>query len=406
MVPPSKDTKAGLKPSWPLLEPATQHGSASLETLLTRYLPVIQVFLSLRDDANARSAVEHIDTVLRCLFLDHSATMRAISHCGGFRPLLLRAVTICLEACRDQASDHVIPEKLALALSEVTYALGDDYTFNSLWARQLLRLSIERARLECLAAGQEKYWQLFEMRVLVPAVEGTVPPSFGECLQALGFAGLIEMCQALATTKQRLHRGMRRGISDYMRERGIESEVNLLRTQLSGAQIGFRGSKIISPTLLTHEIANHSAEWLLASARLDKLFSFATITKDYDWPAEDLAELLLIQLDRPLGPLPPADACSIRAALLNPHVTRETLVGIKDLAKSLQGHAFGLPKEILQLLYVLAIAAGFVYLNKSITRLSSPVYGSLLAWALALQWIDPDARVLLRACREHLLMEH
>ena len=92
---------------------------------------------------------------------------------------------------------------------------------------------LEKARNECTAAGQQSYWTLFELRILIPALNDAEPQPYETCIKSLGFTSVAMACNALVTVQRRLHRALRSVVRDYEPRSNIEDEIAALREILA-----------------------------------------------------------------------------------------------------------------------------------------------------------------------------
>ncbi len=211
---------------WSLLGQAAALDEAALEHLYRIYQPVILKHLRLYrrlPPADAEDVTHGFfqDRVLRPGWLAKAERER-----GRFRAFLLTSLTNYLR-------DHVsaLPAKRAgripvEALSKESVEETD--TFEVLWAQRVMERALERAREACLAAGQASFWELFERRVVTPAMTGADAQSYADCLKQLGFVSVQQACNALVTVNRRLQKALREVVGGYVDADKVESEIRAL----------------------------------------------------------------------------------------------------------------------------------------------------------------------------------
>lgn len=91
-----------------------------------------------------------------------------------------------------------------------------DEEYSVEWASNLLRLAINAMRRECEEKGQLDVWEVFELRVLMPARTGHPAVSFEELCSGGRFGTPRQAVNLLQTAIRKLNRVMRQLIVDYI----------------------------------------------------------------------------------------------------------------------------------------------------------------------------------------------
>ena len=84
-----------------------------------------------------------------------------------------------------------------------------------------------------MLANQARFWTLFELRVLGPALDGSEPLQYAECIERLGFPSVAVACNALVTVQRRLRAALRATVAKYTHPEEIEDELVSLRRVIS-----------------------------------------------------------------------------------------------------------------------------------------------------------------------------
>jgi len=133
-----------------------------------------------------------------------------------------------------------------------------------------------------------------------------------------------------------------------------------------------------------------------------------------DWSVEDLRKMLWHQLSTPLVLSIPAPALDLDYdqqllttlrygdLLTQPTPSLELLRSAKNFAKGSDGKPACLPAELGTLLYYAPIMAAHVRLGKWITQLSPHEAIQGVEWALSLEWLTPELRLLFQSAKELL----
>ena len=227
-----KRTKTFPQTAWSLVGRAGKHDSAALNELLSVYLPVIRSYLIHVRRLDAQECDDVVQGFIERCVLRGSLLSRADRQRGRFRSLLVVALNNYLI---DQGRKPKIGPTKPLDSPEVPNVKAAERPdpFETLWARQVIRLAIEKVRADCIAAGQENYWSLFELRILRPALNGAEPQPYDKCIRSLGFPSVAIACNALVTVQRRLHRAVRDAIQKYVPQSDVENEISALRQILA-----------------------------------------------------------------------------------------------------------------------------------------------------------------------------
>jgi len=211
---------------WSLLGQAAGLDEAALEHLYRLYKPVILTHLRLYRRLPPADAEDVMQGFFQERVLRPGWLARADRERGRFRALLLVSLTNYLRdhLPRSPAGrDAAVPVE---ALPEESVEEAD--IFEVLWAQRVMASALEQARTACFAAGQASFWELFERRVVRPAVTGDKVEPYAACLERLGFASVQQACNALVTVNRRLQKALREVVGGYVEADRVESEIRAL----------------------------------------------------------------------------------------------------------------------------------------------------------------------------------
>ena len=116
-------------------------------------------------------------------------------------------------------------------------SLSPDESFDVPWARQVLHESMRRMQAECRQTGRLDIWDVFESRIVAPALEGAVPVDYRTLVTRHNLESPMQASNVLITGKRIFERTLRSVISEYAPENEIEIEIVELRQILSRASV-------------------------------------------------------------------------------------------------------------------------------------------------------------------------
>ncbi len=106
-------------------------------------------------------------------------------------------------------------------------------SFDMAWLQMLLAETLERMKLGCAASENSRVWEIFEVRVLRPALEGVAPPPYEELVARFGLKSPAQATNALATGKRMFARHLRAVIAHYEKgDQAVRAEIESLRVFL------------------------------------------------------------------------------------------------------------------------------------------------------------------------------
>ncbi|HXE52022.1 MAG TPA: hypothetical protein VN541_03360 [Tepidisphaeraceae bacterium] len=83
------------------------------------------------------------------------------------------------------------------------------------WARHVLRRAIDRMRFECERFERPGLWEMFECRVLAPALEGKPSVPYERLVSELQLESPLKASNLLVTAKRMFARCLRHVVSEY-----------------------------------------------------------------------------------------------------------------------------------------------------------------------------------------------
>jgi GGDEF domain-containing protein len=119
----------------------------------------------------------------------------------------------------------------AIECNDTGHSLDD--AFDRAWGAELLDTAIRRVREHFQSSGRSAHWQLFELRVVQPALHATSAPLLGEAIQGTPFESPAAGAAAIQVVKRRLQAVIQDLIAETVHDASdIASEWQHLRAAL------------------------------------------------------------------------------------------------------------------------------------------------------------------------------
>ena len=228
---------------WSLVDRAGRQGPEAqreaLGQLLARYLPALRSHLVHSQRLQPADADDALQDFVAGKILERDLVAKANQELGKFRTYLLTALDRFLWNRLRAANAQKRAADAALALgdeAEGIPACGPSDAYDVEWARQVLDEAIRRMQAECLAAGRDEVWGLFECRVLAPIRDDATPADYSELVRRFGFQSPSQASNTLVTAKRMYARILRSVIGEYAHDAAeVESEISELHRILARA---------------------------------------------------------------------------------------------------------------------------------------------------------------------------
>ena len=214
----------------------------ALGHVLTLYLPALRAHLLAK-----RVPPDRVDDLLQgfvaAKVIERNLLGAADRARGRFRAFLVTALNhfVANQLRHDRAGKRAPRDAKVLALdAEAGLDPADERAtadaFDVAWAREALAEALRRVRDECLACGRADLWEVLEVRVLAPALDGAEPLAYAEMVRRFGYATPKQAANALVTAKRRLEQALRSVVAEYASdEQDLEHELAALAAALAAA---------------------------------------------------------------------------------------------------------------------------------------------------------------------------
>ena len=228
--------------SWSLVALAASEGpeaeQKALADLLIRYLPALQAHLVCSKRLEPDRAADLLQDFVADKVLERDLIAQADRQLGKFRTFLLVSLDrYWLNQLRNQeAQKRKVDraEPLGEHADRLAAANAEADAFDTSWARNLLTETMKRMQTECEATGRKQLWEVFECRVLTPALQGAEPPGYDVIVRRFGFRSPSQASNSLATAKRMFARLLRSAVGEYAAsDEEIDEELEDLRKVLT-----------------------------------------------------------------------------------------------------------------------------------------------------------------------------
>ena len=214
------------------------HHLEARETLASLYWPPIYAYLRRRGKSH-QDAAELTQAFFADVVLQRRLFERADPQRGRLRLLILTALKHYVqdEARRRRARRADVTLSLDQLRQEDAMVAGDsssdaDQAFDRRWVTAVLEKALRQCERHFRASGREKHWNLFEVRVMRPALAMTPAPSLGEAAREAGFASAAEAAGALRAVRKRAITLLHEAVAETADRDGQQAEYRFLESLL------------------------------------------------------------------------------------------------------------------------------------------------------------------------------
>lgn len=215
---------------WTLVAKAGDRGDPlheeSLSRLLDLYRPALCCHLVRRRRIDPEQADDLLQEFIVRKVLEYNLPARADRTRGKFRNLLLTALDNFI---RTQRGSQERLDPLSENMEHCDDAAGPEEAFDVQWARQVLQEALRRMQAECRQSGRLDVWEVFESRIVAPALEGVAPVEYEALVSRLKLRSPMQASNLLMTAKRMFERTLRAVIGEYCGEDEVEREIAELR---------------------------------------------------------------------------------------------------------------------------------------------------------------------------------
>ncbi len=288
--------------------------------------------------------------------------------------------------------------------------------FDVAWANKLLRTVVNNVQAECKASNQSEMWQLFLRQIIWPRLNGSPPPGYAELAESMGFRDARSASNAVRTVIRKFQSHMRQCIRDYLpanseaeTELGTSEEFQQIMSVLSkpGSLDLTQFTDLLASQSIGHsEIAECDQFSQLGTLNAKSFVNGPEQTlyvTDNDIAArwQQLRQTSLKDwfdsLQYPSEGLPTNEVqLSFDSLAKGDYLPDALIIAIRDAAKSAGIQPGDEPVVIYSLIYMLAIANGFMHHGCLYSSDSVEILKGRAQQIVRHSWIDPDSRSYLK----------
>lgn len=231
---------------WALVQSAGQADGhvreQAFEQLLVQYLPALKDFLI----SKFRVDQDYADDLVQGFVLEKMIKKQLIAQAcrarGKFRTFLLTAIcNFVISEMRQADAQKRIPKSALVSLSDLSPetlpAILDPEVsreFDLAFTRQVLSEAVKRMRLHCERIRRKDLWEVFENRILAPAMDGVEPEGYESLIQRFQFRSPSHASNVLMSAKRIFARILKSVVAEYARNGAeIEEELGAFRAILA-----------------------------------------------------------------------------------------------------------------------------------------------------------------------------
>jgi DNA-directed RNA polymerase specialized sigma24 family protein len=211
----------------------------ALEALISRYWPPVYAHLRARGQSRD-AAAELTQAFFAEVVLDRGLFEKAEEQRGKLRSLILTALKrFQVDKHRRRTArggDVTIPLD-ALQLEDAKLDRpgdGVEQAFERRWAMGLFEEALRRCEAHFRDSGRAKHWELFENRILRPAITRNEPAPLAELAEPYGFASAALAAAAVQVVKRRVSALLREVVAETVDEEAdVEGELAEVRRFLA-----------------------------------------------------------------------------------------------------------------------------------------------------------------------------
>jgi DNA-directed RNA polymerase specialized sigma24 family protein len=224
-VPDPTPTQGPFRPTrWTLVGRASDSDEdvrkTALNDLAECYMPAIRLYLRRRKGMSHDQADDTVQGFMSDKVIEQGIVGQANKERGKFRNFLLVSLNRYLisRVRRDQAKKRS-PETAAASLdADPDSAAGPDQPdsiFEIEWARKLLADATARMKEQCEGSKRQSMWNVFENRILRPAMEDAPAMEYEQLASRFGFKSTKEVQNLLVNAKRRFVNCLREAIMEH-----------------------------------------------------------------------------------------------------------------------------------------------------------------------------------------------
>jgi hypothetical protein len=221
--------------------PGDERSLAALEALVNKYYRPLRKHVQVAFQVEEDTAADWLHDFAHRKIILGNLLQAASRDKGRFRTFLLNSLDnfVCSEKRRANTLKRR-PKEGFVSMDELPEgaepldSAPQIQAFVVDWAREIVEETLTRMKAECVQKGQQRRWDLFEARLLRPALDGDARLRYDALVGQLGFESPAEASNCLITARRQFLRLLHEVVAEYVGEEGVEEEVRELKRALAG----------------------------------------------------------------------------------------------------------------------------------------------------------------------------
>jgi RNA polymerase sigma-70 factor (ECF subfamily) len=214
--------------------------SKSREAVAQRYWGVIYAYVRRSGIALAESD-DVTQAFIADVLLGRNLLATASPDRGRFRSLLLASVrNYCVDHIRRSNASTRKPDGWVMSIGESDVDLPDSATperaFNLAWVHMLIASAAEEVKGRALSTNREMHWDIFDRRVLQPALVGAEPVSTEAFMRQWSISSPVQVANIVARMKRTFTAALMAELGNFDDDAdSVATEVSTLLSAIGGA---------------------------------------------------------------------------------------------------------------------------------------------------------------------------
>lgn len=215
-----------------------ENSREALGILLQRFERPMREYLASAWSLSADAIDDVVQQFIADKVLEGNLMGRAVRERGHFRGFLKTSLKrYMIDWRRKQTALKRAPRSSIVSLDEQLDAASlhdsGEQAFDVAWAQDVLRNALERMRSECVEAGKAVEWELFEVRVLAPMLEGARPIQYRDLVERFGLESPDQATKLLRKAREHYAQCLRAVVAEGVRDPSeVDVEIAELRQHL------------------------------------------------------------------------------------------------------------------------------------------------------------------------------
>lgn len=213
----------------------------ALQNILAQYLPALKEFVIGRFKVDPDRADDLMQSFVLEKILKKELISQADQKRGRFRSFLLNAIyNFVISEQRRADAQKRIPQQALVSVDQGLDGEGiqiiDPETkqqFDRTFMKQVLAEVIDRMRHHCEKIKRPEIWEVFQVRLLNPALAGDKPLDYDKLVQRFGFRSPIHASNILMSGKRMFARVLKSVVGQYsLNNEEFDEEIRYLQNFL------------------------------------------------------------------------------------------------------------------------------------------------------------------------------